>query len=70
MPAMGYVSGPAFAAIDRAADGGNTQARDLVSYFVGQGVGMIDRVSTAKSVVEDFKQEFAEALTDMQAMAE
>ena len=31
---------------------------------------MIDRVSTAKSVVEDFKQEFAEALTDMQAMAE
>src|SRR5262249_27661694 len=37
MPLMTFVSQPAFQLIDRAADRGEPGARELVSYFVGQG---------------------------------
>ncbi|MET0294056.1 MAG: nitronate monooxygenase [Phenylobacterium sp.] len=70
MPHMGVISHPAFTAIDKAAASGDPEARELVSYFVGQGVGLIDQVSTAKSVVEDFRTEFAEALGEMMELAE
>ena len=68
MPFQGLVSEPAFAAIDRAAQKGNAGARELVSYFVGQGVGMVDSVKTCREVVREFMEEFAEALDDLQAL--
>ena len=46
----------AFNSIDRAAAAGNAQARDLVSYFVGQGVGLIDSVKSARRRVQEFKE--------------
>src|SRR5215472_10026650 len=54
--------------IDRAAAAGNARARDLVSYFVGQGVGLIDSVKSAGAVVQEFKEEFAEAVEHMNAL--
>jgi len=66
MPLQTLVSTDAFVAIDRAAAAGNQRARELVSYFVGQGVGMIDSVKSAGSVVQDFKAEFLEAVEHMQ----
>jgi NAD(P)H-dependent flavin oxidoreductase YrpB (nitropropane dioxygenase family) len=63
MPLMGMVSEPAFARIERAAAAGNDQARELVSYFVGQGVGLIGEVRPAKAVVQAFREEFAEAVS-------
>ena len=62
MPLMGMVSEPAFARIERAAAAGNQQARELVSYFVGQGVGLVEDVRPAKAVVQAFREEFAEAV--------
>jgi NAD(P)H-dependent flavin oxidoreductase YrpB (nitropropane dioxygenase family) len=70
MPIMGLVSTPAFAAIDKAAAAGNPKAREMVSYFVGQGVGLVDGVRSAKSVVQSFKEDFAESLSDLIALAE
>lgn len=62
MPLMGMVSEPAFHRIERAAEAGNAQARELVSYFVGQGVGLVEQVRPARAVVQDFREEFAEAV--------
>lgn len=62
MPLQSLISRDAFDSIDRAAAAGNAQARDLVSYFVGQGVGLIDSVKSAGAVVQEFKEDFAEAV--------
>ena len=59
---MQCVRDPAFARIERAAEAGNPQARELVSYFVGQGVGLVDEVRPARAVVQAFREEFVEAV--------
>jgi NAD(P)H-dependent flavin oxidoreductase YrpB (nitropropane dioxygenase family) len=61
MPLQSIISRDAFASIDRSAAAGNMAARDLVSYFVGQGVGLIDSVKSAGAVVQEFKEDFADA---------
>src|SRR5579871_2553279 len=68
MPLQTLVSTDAFRAIDKAAAGGNQRARELVSYFVGQGVGMVDSVKSAGAVVQEFKEEFLEAVERMQEL--
>ncbi|WP_158667557.1 nitronate monooxygenase [Bradyrhizobium guangdongense] len=68
MPLQSIISRDAFHSIDRAAASGNARARDLVSYFVGQGVGLIDSVKSAGAVVQEFKEEFAEAVEHMNAL--
>ncbi|MCK1746351.1 nitronate monooxygenase [Bradyrhizobium sp. 139] len=68
MPLQSIISRDAFNSIDRAAASGNARARDLVSYFVGQGVGLIDSVKSAGAVVQEFKEEFAEAVEHMNAL--
>ena len=39
-----------------------------MSYFVGQGVGLIDSVKSAGSVVQEFKEDFLEAIEHMNAL--
>jgi NAD(P)H-dependent flavin oxidoreductase YrpB (nitropropane dioxygenase family) len=68
MPLQSIVSRDAFNSIDRAAASGNARARDLVSYFVGQGVGLIDSVKSAGAVVQEFKEDFIEAVEHMNAL--
>ncbi|MGY0575142.1 nitronate monooxygenase [Bradyrhizobium sp. RDM12] len=68
MPLQSIISRDAFDSIDRAAAAGNARARDLVSYFVGQGVGLIDSVKSAGAVVQEFKEDFAEAVEHMNAL--
>jgi NAD(P)H-dependent flavin oxidoreductase YrpB (nitropropane dioxygenase family) len=68
MPLQSIISRDAFHAIDRAAAAGNQKARDLVSYFVGQGVGLIDSVKSAGGVVQEFKEDFLEAVEHMNAL--
>jgi len=69
MPLQGLLSEPAMARVNRSAEAGNDQARELVSYFVGQGVGLVESVTSCRTVVEMFMTEFAEALEDMQRFA-
>jgi NAD(P)H-dependent flavin oxidoreductase YrpB (nitropropane dioxygenase family) len=70
MPFQTLISEPALAAAQRAAERGNPKARELVTYFVGQGVGLVDSVKSARVVVSEFMEEFAEALAEMQVMME
>lgn len=68
MPLQSLISSDAFRAIDRAAAGGNKRARELVSYFVGQGVGLVDSVKSATSVVQEFKADFLEAVEHLDSL--
>ena len=70
MPLMSLVSEGALRSVNRAAEAGNPKARDMVTYFVGQGVGLIDSVRSAGQVVQEFKEEFLEAIEDMNALLE
>jgi NAD(P)H-dependent flavin oxidoreductase YrpB (nitropropane dioxygenase family) len=70
MPFQSLLSEPALRAAQRAAEQGNEKARDLVTYFVGQGVGLVDSVKSSRTVVREFMEEFAEALGEMQSLAE
>lgn len=65
MPLMGMVSEPSFQRIEKAVIGGNQEARELVSYFVGQGVGLIDQVRSARGVVQEFREDFAAAVMSL-----
>lgn len=67
MPLMGMVSEPAFARIERAAEAGNTEARDLVTYFVGQGVGLVEGIRPSRAVVQSFREEYVEAVERLAA---
>jgi NAD(P)H-dependent flavin oxidoreductase YrpB (nitropropane dioxygenase family) len=62
MPLMSLVSENALRSADRAAAAGNVKAREMVTYFVGQGVGLVDSVRPAGQVVQDFKADFLEAI--------
>ncbi|HET9160490.1 MAG TPA: nitronate monooxygenase, partial [Caulobacteraceae bacterium] len=68
MPLMSLISEPSLRAVDRAAAAGNPKARELSTYFVGQGVGLIDHIRPAAQVVQDFKVEFAEAVARMNGL--
>ena len=70
MPLQGIISEPAMARINRSAEAGNQRARELVSYFVGQGVGLVDDIPSCRQVVAAFMAEFAEALDDMRRLTE
>jgi len=70
MPLMSLVSENALRSAQRAAEGGNKKARDLVTYFVGQGVGLIDSVRSSGQVVQAFKEEFLEAVEHMNGLLE
>ena len=65
MPCQSLISEPAIRACDVAAQKGDPAAREMVTYFVGQGVGLVDQVRPAGQVVQDFKMEFAEAVERM-----
>ena len=62
MPLMTMLSEPALKLVAREADKGNSGAIELATYFVGQGVGLIEEVRGAGQVVQQFKEEFAAAL--------
>jgi NAD(P)H-dependent flavin oxidoreductase YrpB (nitropropane dioxygenase family) len=62
MPMQSLIAEPAIHRATKAAEGGNAKARDLVTYFVGQGVGMVENITSARSVVQDFMTDYAEAV--------
>jgi NAD(P)H-dependent flavin oxidoreductase YrpB (nitropropane dioxygenase family) len=65
MPLMSLVSENALRSVERSAAAGNDKAREMVTYFVGQGVGLIDSVRSAGQVVQEFKEDFLEAVEHM-----
>jgi NAD(P)H-dependent flavin oxidoreductase YrpB (nitropropane dioxygenase family) len=68
MPLQSLLSEPSLSLAVREAEKGNEGARQIATYFVGQGVGLIDATKTCRQVVQDFMEEFAEAASEMSAL--
>jgi NAD(P)H-dependent flavin oxidoreductase YrpB (nitropropane dioxygenase family) len=61
MPLQIFLSDPALRRADAEANRGHRGGRALTTYFVGQGIGMLDSVKSTRTVVREFMEEFAEA---------
>ncbi|MBL6689770.1 MAG: nitronate monooxygenase [Pseudomonadales bacterium] len=61
MPLQSMVSEPALGKITKLAEGGHQGAKQLATYWVGQGVGMMTQSLSAKQVVYDFMEDFLAA---------
>jgi NAD(P)H-dependent flavin oxidoreductase YrpB (nitropropane dioxygenase family) len=70
MPLQSLLSEPALQLALREAEKGNEGARELVTYFVGQGVGLIDSVKSCRQVVQEFMEEFVEAASELGALVQ
>jgi NAD(P)H-dependent flavin oxidoreductase YrpB (nitropropane dioxygenase family) len=68
MPLQTILAEPALRRVDTAADGGHAGATRLATYWVGQGVGMMNTIRPARQVVAAFMEEFADAASSMQAL--
>lgn len=61
MPLQSLLVEPALLRIDKLAQNGHAGARDLATYWVGQGVGLMNQEQTAAAVVQEFKADFLDA---------
>ena len=61
MPLQSLLVEPALQRIDKLAQNGHPGARDLATYWVGQGVGLMNQEKTATAVVQEFKADFLDA---------
>ena len=58
MPLQPMLAEPALHRVDTAAGGGHEGARQLATYFVGQGAGMLDTVRPVRRVVAEMMEDF------------
>lgn len=61
MPLQSIVTEPAMARITKLAEGGHEGATKLASYFVGQGVGLMNESLSTKAVVYEFMEDYLNA---------
>jgi NAD(P)H-dependent flavin oxidoreductase YrpB (nitropropane dioxygenase family) len=61
MPLQGLVAEPALARITKLAEGGHSGARELATFFVGQGVGLMNEIQSTRQVIYDFMEDFLAA---------
>ncbi len=61
MPLQRMISHPALVKVDKLAEGGHAGARELATYFVGQGVGLMNASQSVRNVVHEFKEDFINA---------
>ena len=61
MPLQTLVSDPPLAKVKKLAEGGHEGAKELDTYYVGQGVGLMNVSKPAREVVYDFKEDFLKA---------
>jgi NAD(P)H-dependent flavin oxidoreductase YrpB (nitropropane dioxygenase family) len=62
MPLQGLVAGRVLKRVDALAEAGHPGARALATYYVGQAVGLMNTEQSVRSVVYDFKRDYAEAV--------
>jgi NAD(P)H-dependent flavin oxidoreductase YrpB (nitropropane dioxygenase family) len=61
LPLQSMLSEPVLRRIDALADQGHPGAQRLATYWVGQGVGLMNKVSPAREVVSDFIEDYLAA---------
>ena len=62
MPLQSLVSEPPLSKVSKLAEGGHEGARQLATYFVGQGVGLMDSISSTRDVMREFMEDYLEAV--------
>ncbi|NJN52120.1 MAG: nitronate monooxygenase [Gammaproteobacteria bacterium] len=67
MPLQSLVSEAPLAKITKLAEGGHSGARQLATFFVGQGVGLMNSVQSTKAVVYEFMQDYLAATERLKA---
>lgn len=70
MPLQSLVSEPALRAIDKLAERGDEGAKNLATYWVGQGVGLMNTSQSCRSVVQEFMEDFAAAAERLSGLLE
>jgi NAD(P)H-dependent flavin oxidoreductase YrpB (nitropropane dioxygenase family) len=61
MPLQTIVGEPALAIVSKQATLGNEGAKKLDTYWVGQGIGLVNETISAGQTVQKFKEEFIDA---------
>jgi NAD(P)H-dependent flavin oxidoreductase YrpB (nitropropane dioxygenase family) len=61
MPMQSMVTEPALRRLDALAEQGHPGAQELATYFVGQGVGLMNRVRPAREVVREMAEDLIDA---------
>lgn len=61
LPLQGMISEPALRRIDKLAATGHAGAQKLATYWVGQGVGLMNKVKPAREVVLEFIEDYVAA---------
>lgn len=61
MPLQPMVAEPALQKVNKLAAGGHEGAQELATYWVGQGVGLMNQSISASDVVQEFKEDFVNA---------
>lgn len=61
MPLQTALVTPYLNLVDKLAEGGHDGARELSTYYVGQGVGMMNESLTARATMQAFREDFLEA---------
>ncbi len=61
MPLQSMVSEPALSKVDKLSQQGHGGAQALATYWVGQGVGLMNEARPVRAVVQDFQEDFLHA---------
>ena len=67
MPLQSLVSEAPLAKITKLAEGGHPGAKQLATFFVGQGVGLMNAIQSTRQVVYEFKEDFLNATERLSA---
>ena len=70
MPLMSLISEPALAKVTKLAEGGHPGARQLATYFVGQGVGLMNSIQDTRTVVREFMEDYLAAVERLSGTVE
>jgi NAD(P)H-dependent flavin oxidoreductase YrpB (nitropropane dioxygenase family) len=70
MPLQSFIAEPALRFVDKLSQGGHEGASRLATYWVGQGVGLMNEPIAAGAVVQQFKEDFLRAAERLQSCFE
>ncbi|MCZ6664241.1 MAG: nitronate monooxygenase [Gammaproteobacteria bacterium] len=61
MPLQSFLTAPPLEKVDKLAQSGHEGARKLATYWVGQGVGLMNQTQSVRSVMQEFQEDFLRA---------
>ncbi|MCC6707443.1 MAG: nitronate monooxygenase [Gammaproteobacteria bacterium] len=61
MPLQSLISEPPLARVDKLAQSGHAGAQELATYWVGQGVGLMNEAKSVRAVMQEFQEDFLAA---------